>query len=93
MRATAKAARAGAGAEIVTGSGEPGVDAGAVAAFEVATAHSVFGLDLPNDRLDNGAAAYFTADRGGDTTHLVAGPDAELLHVVVAGAVASSALR
>jgi len=48
----------------------------------------VFGLDLPNDRLDNGVAARFTADRGGDTAHLAGGPDAELLDVVVAGAAA-----
>ena len=52
----------------------------------------MFGLDLPNDRLDNGVAARFTADRGGDTAHLAGGPDAELLDVV-AGAAASSVLR
>jgi len=81
MTARQSRPRASAGAEVVTGSGDHGVDAGAVATFEVTAAHPVFGLDVPNDQLDNGA-----------TAHLAAGPDAELLDVV-AGAAASSVLR
>ena len=71
-------------AEVVAGSGEHGVDAVAVASCEVIAAHPMFGLDVPNDRLDGGAAAHLTADRGGDAAHLAAEPDAELLGVVVA---------
>jgi hypothetical protein len=70
-------------AEVVTGGGEHRVDAVAVTAFEVISAHPVLGLDMPNDRLDGGAAAHLAADRGGDAAHLAADPDAELLLVVV----------
>ena len=38
--------------EVVAGSGEHGVDAVAVAPFEVIAAHPVLGLDVTNDRLD-----------------------------------------
>jgi hypothetical protein len=47
-------------------------------------AHPVLGLHVPNDRLDRGATTHPAADRGGDTAHLAADPDAELLSVVVA---------
>jgi hypothetical protein len=46
--------------------------------------HPVLGLDVPNDRLDRGAAAHLAADRGGDAAHLAADSDAELLGVIVA---------
>jgi hypothetical protein len=39
----------------------------------------MLGLDVPNDRLDRGAAAHLAADRGGDAAHLAADPDAELI--------------
>jgi hypothetical protein len=53
----AKAVQASAGtAEVVTGSGEHGVDPVAVASFEVIAAQPLLGLDVPNDRLDRGAA-------------------------------------
>src|SRR5262249_29139942 len=78
--------------EVVAGSGEHGVDAVAVAPFEVIAAHPVLGLDVPNDRLDGGAAAHLAADRGGDAAHpgsgpgqaLAADPDPERLGVLVA---------
>src|SRR5215469_3970106 len=70
--------------EVVAGRGEHGVDVVAVAAFEVIAPHPVLGLDVPNDRLDYGAAAHLAADRGGDAADLAADPDAELLCVVVA---------
>jgi hypothetical protein len=71
-------------AEIVAGRGEHGIDAVAVAACEVIAAHPVFGLHVPNDRLDGGAATHLAADRGRDAAYLAADPDAELLGVVVA---------
>src|SRR5262249_39473473 len=46
--------------------------------------HPVLGLDVPNDRLDRGAATHLAADRRGDAAHLAADPDAEFLGVVVA---------
>src|SRR5215471_21243377 len=79
-------------AEVVAGSGEYGVDAVAVAAFEIIAPHPMLGLDVPNDRLDRRAAAHLAADRSGDAAHpgsgpgraLAADPDAELLCVIVA---------
>src|SRR6516225_3714728 len=62
--------------EVVAGGGEHGIDAVAAAAFEVIASHPVLGLDVPNDRLDSGAAPHLAADRGGDAAHLAADPDA-----------------
>src|SRR5215469_18723710 len=70
--------------EVVAGGGEHGIDTVAAAAFEIIAAHPVLGLDMPNDRLDSGAATHLAADRGGDAAHLAADPDAEFLGVVVA---------
>src|SRR4029077_20209533 len=70
--------------EVVASRGEHGVDAVAVAAFEVVAAHPVLGLEVAHDRLDRGTAAHLAADRGGDAAHLAADPDAELVCVVVA---------
>jgi hypothetical protein len=47
--------------EVVASRGEHGVDAVAIAAFEVVAAHPVLGLEVANDRLDRGTAA----SRGG----------------------------
>jgi hypothetical protein len=81
----ARAAQASAGAaEVVAGSGKHGVAAVAAMSFEVIAAHPVLGLDIPNDRLDRGAAPHLAADRGSDAAHLATDPDAELLRMVVA---------
>src|SRR5262249_21433977 len=69
--------------EVVASRGEHGVDAVAVAAFEVVAAHPVLGLEVANDRLDRGTAAHLAADRGSDAAHLAADPDAEFVCVVV----------
>ena len=80
-------------AEVVAGSGEHGIDAVAVAAFEVIATHPVLGLDVPNDRLDRSAVTHLAADRGGDTAYLAADPDAEFLGVVVAAIALSTWMR
>jgi hypothetical protein len=69
--------------EVVALGGEHGIDAVAVAAFEIIAAHPVLGLDVPNDRLDSDAATHLAADRGGDAAHLAADPDAEFLGMVM----------
>ncbi len=43
-------------AEVVAGGGEHGVDAVAVAALEMVTAHPVVVLEMADHRLDGGAA-------------------------------------
>ena len=70
--------------EVVAGGSEHSVAAITVASFEVIAAHPVLGLEVPNDRLDRGAAAHLAADRRDDAAYLAADPDAELLSVVVA---------
>src|SRR5215831_21091345 len=59
-------------AEVVAGNGEHGVDAVAVAAFEVIATYPALGLDVPNDRLDRGAAAYLAADRKRQANWIIA---------------------
>ena len=71
-------------AEVVAGGGEHGIDAIAVAPFEIIAAHAVLGLDVADDRLDRGAPLHLAADRGGDAPDLAGDPDAELLLVIVA---------
>ena len=66
-------------AEIVTGSGEDGIDAIAFAALEVIASHPVFSFDMADDRLDGGTS-FHLATKG----YLAADPDAELVWVVVA---------
>ena len=56
--------------EVVAGSGEHGVAAVAVSSFEMIAAHPVLSLDVPDDRLDGGAATHLAADRGGDAAYL-----------------------
>ena len=54
----------------LSGGGEHGIDEVAAAPFEVVAAHPVLGLDVPNDRLDRGAAMHLAADRSGDAACL-----------------------
>jgi hypothetical protein len=53
-------------AEVVAGGGEYGIDAVAVAAFEIVAVHAVLGLDMADDRLHRGAALHLAADGSGD---------------------------
>ena len=68
----------------LAGSGEHGIASVAVASFEVIASHPVFGLHMPNDRLNRGTTTHLAADWRGDVLHLAADPDAELLGMVVA---------
>ena len=70
--------------EVVSGGGEDGVDAVAVASLEIIAAEAVLGLEMADDRLDGGAAFHLAADRLGDTANLAADPDPELVRMVVA---------
>jgi hypothetical protein len=70
-------------AEVVTGGGQHGIDAVAVAPFEIIAAHAVLSLDVAEDRLDCGAPFHLAADRGGDATCLAGDPYPELLFVIV----------
>lgn len=71
-------------AEVVAGGGEHGVDAVAVAALEMVTAHSVVVLEMADHRLDGGATPHLATDRFGDTANLAADPDLEPVGIVVA---------
>jgi hypothetical protein len=71
-------------AEVISGGGEDGVDAVAVAPLEVVAAEAVFGLEMADGRLDGGSALHLAADRLGDAAHLAADPDPELVRMVVA---------
>ena len=70
--------------EVVTGGGEHGIDAVAVAAVEIIAVHPMLRLHVPDDRLDRGASFHFVADRPGHAAHLPGDPGAEFLFVVVA---------
>jgi len=71
-------------AEVVAGSGEHGVDAVAVAALEMVTAHSVVVFEMADHGLNGGATPHLAADGFGDTAHLAADPDLEPVGIVVA---------
>jgi hypothetical protein len=54
--------------KVVAGSGEHGVAAVAVSSFEMIAAHPVLSLDVPDDRLDGGAATHLAADKSRSRT-------------------------
>ena len=60
--------------EVVAGGGEHGIDAVALAPFEIIASHAVLGFDMADDRLDCGAPLHLTADRGSDATGLAGDP-------------------
>jgi hypothetical protein len=62
--------------EVVAGCGKDGVDAVAVAAFDIIAVHAVLGLDMADDWLHGGAALHLAADGSGDAPDLAADPDA-----------------
>ena len=65
------------------GRGEHGVDA-IISAFQIIAAHAVLGLGMAKDRLDRGASFHLTSNWPGDSAHLAACADVELLFVIVA---------
>src|SRR6202040_1346629 len=71
-------------AEVVAGCGEHGIDAIAVAPFEIIAAHTVLGLGMADDWFDGGSPPHLAANGFGDALNLAADPDAELLFVIVA---------
>ena len=80
-------------AEVVAGSGEHGVDAIALGALEIVTAHAVLGLEMADDRLDGGSAAHLAPDRGSDPADLPGDPDPELVGMIVAAYPLSTWMR
>src|SRR6267142_5687816 len=57
-------------AEVVAGGGEHGIDAVAVAAFEIIATHPMIVLEMADDRLDGGATAHLATDGFGDPADL-----------------------
>ena len=57
-------------AEVVAGGGEHGIDAVAIAALEIVSAHPMVVLEMADDGLDGGPAAHFAADGFGDLADL-----------------------
>ena len=48
--------------EVVTGGGQNGIDGVILAVPEIVAAHSMFGLEVADDRLDGGTPAQLTLD-------------------------------
>ena len=66
-------------AEVVSRSGEDGVDSVAVAAGQEVPVHAVVFLAMADDRLDAGAAFELPPDGGGDAAFLALSVDLELV--------------
>jgi hypothetical protein len=64
-------------AEVVAGGGEHGVDGIATRMGEIVAAHAVIIFEMPDHRLDGGAALELTLDLRGDATLLAGGVDPE----------------
>ena len=65
--------------EVVSGGGEDGVDGVALRMGEEVAAHSVFGLEMADDRLDGGASPQFALDLLGDAPPLARDEHPELV--------------
>ena len=70
--------------EVVSDSGEDGIDAVALASLEIISIHPMLGLQMADNGLDSGSSLHFTFDGSGCAADLASDPDAVLVGMIVA---------